>query len=608
MFMKKAHLIFITFILCFGIDCISQTVNEVKKSGKYIYGIGRSNDYDKADKLALNDLISQISVNVKGEFGYERTDSNFVYKEYAKSVIKTYSTATLNNVPRIEEEKNGIYNVVRYMQKEDLSKVFEKRKVAIIEYLKEGVRSEWKLQIADAIRNYYWANILLISHPDYNGMKYFNGRDSLLLKVHLPNKINEIFSNINIEIIEQSYNQLEKYSKCILGLKYKGDTIQSLDYTFKTKNSWSSTINAKNGLACLEFYGDDAKKGKDVKIRIEYKYKDKAFFDRDVQSVMSSGVDLPSFSNQEMSASIKKVKSEKNDGEISISQISKEKANTQKIKSFIEIVIKGLKNKNSILNTAEYFTPDGLIAFNKLLKEGNAMPLLRDNELKTVKINNETLVRSIPMRLTFSKNRQFIEDVVFILDENNKIKDINFSLSKIAIKDILSKDERFATTEEKYFIIRFLENYKTAYCSKRIDYLQQVFDEEALIIVGSILKKRKTSDASQVSFISNKEVEYQRLSKKEYISRLERIFKLNEFVNLHFEDNIVKKAKKDMSIYGIQIAQHYTSDTYADKGYLFLMVDLRDMLNPIVHVRTWQPQKNADGSIYGLNDFPIENI
>jgi len=209
------------------------------------------------------------------------------------------------------------------------------------------------------------------------------------------------------------------------------------------------------------------------------------------------------------------------------------------------------------------------------------------------------------MRFTFTKNRQFIEDVILIFDETGKINNISFSLGQIAINDILSKDERFATLEEKYFLIKFMEDYKTAYCLKNIDFIQKIFDDDALIIVGNVLNKYKSSDSFYFSGLSEDEIKYQRLTKSEYINRLKRIFTTNEFINIHFEDNVVKKANKDLSIYGIQIAQHYASDTYADKGYLFLMVDLRDTINPIIHVRTWQPRKNDDGSIYGLEDFPF---
>jgi hypothetical protein len=36
---------------------------------------------------------------------------------------------------------------------------------------------------------------------------------------------------------------------------------------------------------------------------------------------------------------------------------------------------------------------------------------------------------------------------------------------------------------------------------------------------------------------------------------------------------------------------------------LFLLIDLENPAEPIIHVRTWQPNRNEDGSIYGLSDF-----
>jgi len=333
-------------------------------------------------------------------------------------------------------------------------------------------------------------------------------------------------------------------------------------------------------------------------------YKDKAFFDKEVESVLSSELDLPYFSNCEIKTQLKSLSQEKN-ARISTDEINDVSNNIKKaIDLSLQKLITDLEQKRSKIDVS-IFTNEGLDAFNKLIKYGNATLLKNDNDLKIIRVNNEFIARSIPMRFTFTKNRQFIEDVILIFDETGKINNISFSLGQIAINDILSKDERFATLEEKYFLIKFMEDYKTAYCLKNIDFIQKIFDDDALIIVGNVLKKYKSSDSFYFSGLSEDEIKYQRLTKSEYINRLKRIFTTNEFINIHFEDNVVKKANKDLSIYGIQIAQHYASDTYADKGYLFLMVDLRDTINPIIHVRTWQPRKNDDGSIYGLEDFPF---
>lgn len=56
-------------------------------------------------------------------------------------------------------------------------------------------------------------------------------------------------------------------------------------------------------------------------------------------------------------------------------------------------------------------------------------------------------------------------------------------------------------------------------------------------------------------------------------------------------------------IYGVQIAQDYYSTNYADKGYLFLMVDINDPERPLIKVRTWQPEKDPNFGLYGPGDF-----
>ncbi|HNS30407.1 MAG TPA: hypothetical protein PKL52_07735, partial [Tenuifilaceae bacterium] len=102
---------------------------------------------------------------------------------------------------------------------------------------------------------------------------------------------------------------------------------------------------------------------------------------------------------------------------------------------------------------------------------------------------------------------------------------------------------------------------------------------------------------------NNEIVRYNRYTKEQYIQNLRHSFASKEYINIRFEDNIIRKSGRGDEVYGIQIKQDYFSPNYGDTGYLFLMVDLNDADQPVIHVRTWQPEKNEDGSIYGLGDF-----
>jgi hypothetical protein len=65
----------------------------------------------------------------------------------------------------------------------------------------------------------------------------------------------------------------------------------------------------------------------------------------------------------------------------------------------------------------------------------------------------------------------------------------------------------------------------------------------------------------------------------------------------------VIKLGKGGETYGIQIAQDYYSSSYGDKGYLFLEVDINNPKQPIIKVRTWQPEKDPNFGLYGPGDF-----
>lgn len=151
-------------------------------------------------------------------------------------------------------------------------------------------------------------------------------------------------------------------------------------------------------------------------------------------------------------------------------------------------------------------------------------------------------------------------------------------------------------------IIHFLENYKTAYALKRSDYIEKIFSDNALIIVGQKVEISEQPDGSNYS-LTGENYEFTKLTKEQYLYRLRNVFSKNEFINIRFEENIVKKRDNQSDVYGINIRQNYFSSNYADQGYLFLMVDMKEYAKPMIYVRSWQPLKNFNGHAITLSDF-----
>ncbi|MDR0866191.1 MAG: hypothetical protein LBO74_14850 [Candidatus Symbiothrix sp.] len=153
-------------------------------------------------------------------------------------------------------------------------------------------------------------------------------------------------------------------------------------------------------------------------------------------------------------------------------------------------------------------------------------------------------------------------------------------------------------------IKHFIELFRSAYCNEDIDFIEKVFSDEALIIVGKEVRIWKSNPEISKKFLKIKH-SYKKYTKSEYIANLRKAFDKNEYVNVKFDDLKIDRHKKDHNIYGITVRQRWYSSTYNDEGWLFLMIDFSNIKEPLIWVRTWQPLSVPEDEIFWLGNFPI---
>ncbi len=590
----------------------AQTVDEIQNSPEYIWGKGKAQNVRNADMDAMEALTYKISMEVLNNFK-KITEDN----EEVKRIVETYNNTIQQISKRLVNESPDNSEVIRYFSKTEINKIFDGRKKKIMEYMKLAEKYESENRIGDALQYYYWTLILIRSHPENSEIKYVtnDGRVCELLN-EIPLRIKNIFKNIDISVksIEDDNSKQSKY--IYFNIAYKGKLVENFDYSYWTGKTWTNLVSSKNGNAYAEFTGKEGVRLGSLRLKGEYIFESKSKIDLELYSVIKN-TEIPYFKSEieepfmkvlEENINLEKdkpVEPEKNDviaSSESINDTEQSKMDT----SFNKFPYKELVN-NFIyaIETKKYddiqddLTENGKDAFEHLIRYGKAKIINKQVDLKYLKFENNIMVRAIPMIFTFENNdRQFIEDVTFTINAENKIDNISFSLSNIALDDIMSHSRW--PKENKLQLIQFMENYKTAYALERVEYIESIFSDDALIIIGRILEKAEPLDGMYGGF--KKDVEYIRLSKAEYMGRLRTVFSQNEFVNIQFESNEVRK-KNNSNEYGIQIIQNYYSTNYADKGYLFLYIDMRDSLNPRILVRSWQSQKSTDGTLPGLSDF-----
>ena len=156
----------------------------------------------------------------------------------------------------------------------------------------------------------------------------------------------------------------------------------------------------------------------------------------------------------------------------------------------------------------------------------------------------------------------------------------------------------------RHTILNYCEHFRTAYTTKDIDFLRQVFSDKALIIVGNVVKPLANDNKCQ----AEARVTYAIHSKQDYISRLSKVFATNQKIDVKFSSFRIMRHPTMDGIYGVTLRQQYKSDRYSDDGYLFLLWDFRDKSMPLIHVRTWQPTPSISGSneVISIQDFNLE--
>lgn len=156
----------------------------------------------------------------------------------------------------------------------------------------------------------------------------------------------------------------------------------------------------------------------------------------------------------------------------------------------------------------------------------------------------------------------------------------------------------------RHTILNYCEHFRTAYTTKDLDFLRQVFSDKALIIVGNVVKAL----ANDNKFQAESKVTYAIHSKHDYLSRLSKVFAANQKIDVKFSNFRIMRHPTMDGIYGVTLRQQYKSDRYSDDGYLFLLWDFRDPSMPLIHVRTWQPASSIGGTdeVISIQDFNLE--
>lgn len=585
-------------IITMALTVTAQGVDGIKRNSSYLYGEGGGVTLQAAKEAALADLIQKISVTVHSDFtSKERElnqDGNVTSDAEYQSIIRSYSTATLTNVKTIVLKPEPDASVFLYIAKSEIDRIFESRVAKAKEFVGNADEALKNGQIDDALRYYYWSYCLVKSLRYPNEAKIFVDGQERSLLAWLPTRIDDVMGKVKVQSRRTADNTYE------ITATYDGRPVRSMDYTYFDGVDNSPVYSILDGKGLVELRPGMAMDA--VQLKLEYEFRGLSRNDSEVEAVvgaMKPAVYRRAYHRVALDGAASPAESTSTDVNGSMqSPLALTDMGTLGT-AVMKPVMQALRS-GSIEQCRQKFTAEGWEEFSKLMGYGK-VTLMDDIHLDYFADGDCVVCRGLPVSCRFNRGRVFNEKLSFYIDSNTKqITHVAMGLGREAMNDVvlghLDWSEKSRTR-----IVGFLEDYRTAYATKNLEYLDKVFDDNAVIVLGKRLQV--APQLNKEGYMNNHRVQFTQLTKREFLRNLRRQFQSKDYINLHFSQNRIYQLQKGVERYGIEIKQDYYSSNYGDTGYLTLIFDLTNPDQPVIHVRTWQEQPDPNFGVVSPADF-----
>lgn len=594
----KRLILALGIIITMALTVTAQGVDGIKRNSSYLYGEGGGVTLQAAKEAALADLIQKISVTVHSDFtSKERElnqDGNVTSDAEYQSIIRSYSTATLTNVKTIVLKPEPDASVFLYIAKSEIDRIFESRVAKAKEFVGNADEALKNGQIDDALRYYYWSYCLVKSLRYPNEAKIFVDGQERSLLAWLPTRIDDVMGKVKVQSRRTADNTYE------ITATYDGRPVRSMDYTYFDGVDNSPVYSILDGKGLVELRPGMAMDA--VQLKLEYEFRGLSRNDSEVEAVvgaMKPAVYRRAYHRVALDGAASPAESTSTDVNGSMqSPLALTDMGTLGT-AVMKPVMQALRS-GSIEQCRQKFTADGWEEFSKLMGYGK-VTLMDDIHLDYFADGDCVVCRGLPVSCRFNCGRVFNEKLSFYIDSNSKqITHVAMGLGREAMNDVvlghLDWSEKSRTR-----IVGFLEDYRTAYATKNLEYLDKVFDDNAVIVLGKRLQV--APQLNKEGYMNNHRVQFTQLTKREFLRNLRRQFQSKDYINLHFSQNRIYQLQKGVERYGIEIKQDYYSSNYGDTGYLTLIFDLTNPDQPVIHVRTWQEQPDPNFGVVSPADF-----
>jgi len=601
--------IFLLLLAFYSLSAQGPTKTHIINSHNYYYGSGISTDENRAREEAIRELSEMISVTVASEFEHIGTETNMQYEEFASSVIKTYATSTLKNVEQNRTvAPDGQIEVFCYMSKEVVKKLYNERaEMAYKMYINANENIE-RGNLAFAFKNLYFASLLIKSIPEDRVIVHDKE-----ISLEIPRTLNRTMQNIQFKLIGDEMKTNRERRICF-SVNFMGKPVSLLHFRFWDGNQITGNGQVRDGITTIKLAGNSVAFD-ELKIFVEYGYYNSR---REFQAVedLWEIVDRPTFNNQ---FTIDLTRQQ------TIAPAQPTKVSVPATTNLILEMDQEIRNTESLLLSANKFLAiletgqvaeaqkqygDDPFLYNKMaayLRYNKPEPATGDVTANVNKTRTGYEVRKLQVNHQYpSLHKQATEYLVLDFDTTGTLVDFNLCITDDLYEKFVEQAGYGKDWGNRQEIIKFVEKYRTAFLTRNIETINLMFAEEALILIGRKIQPRE-NPASEVSYQQLPgqpnfvQIQY---TKEQYLKNQQRVFDIQKDIFIDFSTFDIVKKNNAEGVYGVEMRQNYSSTTYADEGYLFLLIDFNGA-DPLIYIRAWQPNEWDSAALVNTSNFRV---
>jgi hypothetical protein len=261
----------------------------------------------------------------------------------------------------------------------------------------------------------------------------------------------------------------------------------------------------------------------------------------------------------------------------------------------IDMALSGKRSLQALWQNLHFFCEDNQIVERCLTSaEGYVIRNIYTQVNPMIEGYNDEPERALTIRLT----------------REGQIASVAMAASDAVYGRIMEKGLSVTDLERRTTILSFVENYRSFYDEKDLNSINRIFSDDAIIITGTVpLLRNQSTDMGSW----REQIKYKIQNKQQYLNSLASNFKRNKYIKVTFSDVEVVRHPANPNYYGVTLHQHWKSSTYEDDGYLLLIWEFHDGQDPIIHYRTWQPDrigshKLTKDDMINIMDFNIPTL